>query len=171
MYLIKGKYYERKSSFYNFLDLSLLSPSSVWNILCSTLLLDVLWGREVEFHSPIKQWQIYVYVGYSRSGRKMSIHFVHLWILYFKSSKNNADSVACCTTIFSKHSATTDALIIRWEELFLSCWYQTTFCVIRHHVTLLPHHDLLQIYCHQKFSSAVATDDNLLVKIFCRIHS
>jgi hypothetical protein len=101
MYLIKGKYYERKFSLYNFFDISLFSPFSVWNILFSTLLLGVTWGREVEFHSPIKQRQIYVNVGHTRSGRKISIHFVHFWILNFKSSRNNADSVVCCTAIFS----------------------------------------------------------------------
>lgn len=101
MYLIKGKYYERKSSLYNFLDISLFYPSSVWNILFSTLLLGVTWGREVEFHSPIKQRQIYVHVGHTRIGRKISIHFEHFWILIFKSSKNNADSFASSTTIFS----------------------------------------------------------------------
>jgi len=101
MYLIKGKYYERKSSLYNFLDISLFSPSSVWNILFSTLLLGVTWGQEVEFHSAIKQRQICVHVGHTRSGRKINIHFVHFRILNFKCSKNNADSVACYTTVFS----------------------------------------------------------------------
>lgn len=90
-----------KSSLYNFLDISLFSPSLFWNILFSTLLLGVTWGREVEFHSPIKQRKIYVHVGHTRSGRKISIRFVHFWILNFKSSKNNADSVACCPTILS----------------------------------------------------------------------
>jgi len=101
MYLIKGKYYERKSSLYNFLDISLFFPSSVWNILFSTLLSGVTWGREAEFHRPIKQRQIYVHGGHIRSGRKISLHFVHFWILNFKSSKNNTDSVACCPTVFS----------------------------------------------------------------------
>jgi len=101
MYLINGKYYERKSSLYNFLDISLFSASSVWNILFSTLLLGATWGREFKFYRPIKQRQIYAHGGHIRSGRKISVHFVNFWILNFKSSRSSADSVASCPTIFS----------------------------------------------------------------------